>query len=159
MEVMPVEPIEYSVPSVGGRPGLVTAIGVTSIVLASLGIFGGGVLSLWMMIVVSFASAMSRVAVPAPLPPPPIVVPLKTQELVGDHGMASDQRRIVLDGLSQVRPLTDQRRRRMFPTVGDCLAAGAAMMGPNISLSGRGRSKWMMITPRFLQAMEARRCA
>lgn len=82
MEVMPVEPIEYSIPTQGGRPGLVTAIGVTSIVLASLSIFGGGVMSLWIMVLVSLVGAAGRMPVAPPVPPP-IVVPLKTQELAG----------------------------------------------------------------------------
>src|SRR5580658_9499516 len=148
MEVMPVEPIAYSSPTGGGRPGLITGIGVASIVLASLSIFFSGIFSLYTMLFVFAVSAAGRMTVAAPPGPTPhsTLVQLNSGELLGDHGMALAQRQIVLDGLSRVRPLTDQRRRlvdellaedgtEIVLLTGDSLSADR--VAANVSDSGR----------------------
>jgi hypothetical protein len=148
MEAMPVEPIGYSNPSqTAGRPGLITAIAVISIVLASLGIIGNGMTALWTLVIATMAGAAGNMTVHVPQPAPAsVAVVTSSQELVGDHGMQLADRHIVLDGLRQVRPLTDQRQRLMDELLaedgkeivllpGDSLTADR--VAANVSDSGR----------------------
>ncbi len=123
---------------------MITAIGVLSIVLGSLGIFGSGLGGLWTIIVATAVHTASFTM--PPMSPAPMVVQQNVLDSTGDHGMELARRQIVLDGLTQVRPLTDQRRRLVDQLLqedgkeivllpGDSLTAGR--VAANVSDSGR----------------------
>ena len=62
----PAQPIEYGVPR-PGRPGVVTAVGVLSIVLGALGALTG----LWSVLTYGMMLFAMRMAPATPMPPPP----------------------------------------------------------------------------------------
>src|SRR5208282_2385501 len=88
------------------RPGVLTTIGVLSILIASVSLltdFGG----------FFFASIVSRVAIttaaaPAVAANPP-AAPMQSAETeyVAPDGLSAGQRTIVIQGLGQVRPISD----------------------------------------------------
>src|SRR5688572_22728766 len=102
---LPVQPIGYGTGSVaGGRPGLITAIGVLSIVIGSLAIlFNAGMgMTAFGMMMASRASRAFATAVATPATPAPA-----QNGLEGD-AMTARERRAVIIGLAQVRPLSPQ---------------------------------------------------
>jgi hypothetical protein len=100
------------------RPGVVTAVSVFSIILASVGILvnlGGLVYAM------QFQKFSSRVTVPAPPavvtpPPAPVAAP---SEYIAPDGLSAHDRRIVIEGLSQVQPLSDARRQQIDALLAD----------------------------------------
>jgi hypothetical protein len=144
------------------RPGIVTAIGVTSIVVASLSLIGtlwtAGSL-LWLSTVASYAGALGGGTPGGPFGPGPApAVPSATTApvvegarsvVVESGGLDSGARAAVAEGLSQLQFLTSPRLeqldvllaksgRDIFPTLGTAPSAGAvesAILGHGTSLS------------------------
>src|SRR5690349_11692170 len=134
---IPVATLAYAPPPQNRRPGIMTAVGVTSIVLASLSLLMsvGGVFSNFAML------AMSRMPMPAMTPP---VAPTPTKSStatvtvdgieVDPEGSADEMslelRRKVLQAIGNTRPLNSTRSKhvdvllkysgaKMFPSVTD----------------------------------------
>ncbi|HEV2295608.1 MAG TPA: hypothetical protein VGR35_17300 [Tepidisphaeraceae bacterium] len=107
---VPVQPIAYSTP-VNQRPTLITAIGVISIVVASLSLLFNGVAGLQAMGMVmvsqmtrSAANARQAAVVAAQAPPPKPLDPL---------AMPPEDRQTVLRGLTMHRPISKPRRDQL----------------------------------------------
>src|SRR4051812_13236355 len=66
--------IEYSIPRQSQRPGIITAIGVMSIVVGSLTLLGSLILGGYSSLLfgVARATASARASLPAPVPPPTV---------------------------------------------------------------------------------------
>jgi hypothetical protein len=140
---LPLSPLEYSELSPRGRPGLVTAIGVLSIVVACI----SGLVSLWGTMMAMGLMMMAGRAIPVPVPPPPragvvspaspgaaapngtvtiggVTAPVSDDE---QDGMVEPQRKLVRDFLSRRGGLDARRQKhldvllsaagqKMFPT-------------------------------------------
>ncbi len=96
------------------RPGILTAVGVFSIIVASIALL----VNLWGL---GFANMVSRIAVrrtpAAPvstLPPAPV-----HSEYIAPNGLSAGQRQIVIAGLSQVRPLSLARQKQVDGLLAD----------------------------------------
>jgi hypothetical protein len=107
---VPVQPIMYTTPA-SNRPGLITAIGVVSIVVGSLGLMFNGIAGLqaFVMMMVSNASKAAATAqqaktVAATAAPPKPVDPLS---------MPSEDRQTVLRGLAMHRAISKPRREQL----------------------------------------------
>jgi hypothetical protein len=136
---LPVQPLQYVIPAYRGRPGLITAIGVISIVLASLGILGGlfSVLQAsgyYMMSIMSTrvtARATSRsVVVTAPAPVP---VNGGTVPGAGPRGMNDVERRAAAAALTRLRPMTPRRKSQLDAILAQ---AGKDMAVDDVTASG-----------------------
>ena len=157
----PVAPYAYGYPYPGpmsplaftmvrpARPGLITAIGVVSIVVASLSLIGmlwtAGSL-LWFSTVASYAGALAGGVPGGPFGPtvgqlpataPAAVVDSARTVVVESGGLDSTARAAVAQGLSELQFITSQRLEQldvllaksgqdMFPSLGASPSAGAA---------------------------------
>jgi hypothetical protein len=134
-----VQPISYGTPTAAGaRPGLLTAVGILSVVIGVFGIFLNasiGITAFGMMV----ASRATRAIAAAATPP-------TTPRVIDDDAMSPRERRAVIDGFSQLHPLSSTRRRqldailleggrRMIPGAGSMLTP--SYVRGNISDSGR----------------------
>jgi hypothetical protein len=100
------------------RPGILTAVGVLSIIVASISLLVD-------FASVMFAIAVSRVAV-STLPvatigatPPPPRTNQASVEYVAPQGLSANQRQIVIQGLSQVRTLSEARQKQLDGLLAD----------------------------------------
>ncbi|MGB7158923.1 MAG: hypothetical protein WBD40_12695 [Tepidisphaeraceae bacterium] len=106
---VPVQPIMYSAP-VAQRPGLITAIGVISIIVGSLGLLFNGIAGLQafgLMMVSNMTKTMAasqKAAAAVATAPPAVVDPLS---------MPQPDRQNVVRGLAMVRPITKPRREQL----------------------------------------------
>ncbi len=99
------------------RPGILTAVGVGSIIMASFSLIvdcgGLGFAN----IVSQLAATRSRVSA-LNSAPPPMFAPAIAQYVAPD-GLSAGQRKIVIDALCQVRPLSDARQRQLDGLLAD----------------------------------------
>jgi hypothetical protein len=114
------------------RPGIITAIGVTSIVIAGMGLL----INLIMFGVAGQFYAMSARNAPAPMIPGPaaptaVQVGQTSGEYVAPAGLSSSDRAIVIDGLNQVRRISPPRREQL-----DALLADAGQRVILVSMNG-----------------------
>lgn len=173
MMPMPVEPISYSSAGATGRPGVIAAIGVISIVVASLSILTSGFTSLinfgFLMAAqnsrafsASPASSKTTTSLMTSTKTGGITTynysvgggsggittgsPAPITEMLGDKGVVAADRRIIIDGLTEVRPLTEARQRQfdellaengkdITPFTGSSLTS--SRVAANVSDSGR----------------------
>jgi hypothetical protein len=99
------------------RPGILTAIAVASIVLASIGLLVNFVGLLFANQVSRFAAhRVTAAQTVANTPPPPAPA---SGEFVAQDGLSANQRQIVIQGLSQVRPLSDARQQQLEGLLAD----------------------------------------
>ena len=116
MHSVPMAALAYLAPvTVAGRPGILTAVGVISIVVASFGVLGSlytGVTLLMFNAMASFAP----VAMPAPNTPgmtpttaPANVSPAASSVVVTERGLESAERAAVAAGLGELRFLSTSR--------------------------------------------------
>src|SRR5688500_7986823 len=124
----PVEPITYGASSHGsGRPGIMTAIGLLSIVIGAFGILfnlGMGVTTFGVMIASQASRAFATVATPAPTQ---VVTPNDA------NAITPRERRAIINGLAQVRPLSPVQRRQLDAIL---MEAGRRMVfgsGPSLT--------------------------
>lgn len=105
---MPVQPIVYGTPSrTSGRPGILTAIGILSIVIGALGILfnaGMGMTTFGVMMASRASRAFATASTPA--------TPLPTPE-TDPNSMTARERRIVMNGLTKNHNLSPARRRQL----------------------------------------------
>jgi hypothetical protein len=121
---IPVQPL-YALPVKAGRPGILTAVGIVSIVVAASSVLGGLVTVLW-----AFSIMMVSLAARIPRPPPPTTAPLlitpttkpTTAPLirVGANGLDDNNRAIVLDTIEQIRPLSEARHKQLDRLLAKC---------------------------------------
>ena len=116
---MPAQTLPYVVPDRAGRPALITAIGVLSIVLACIGGFWG-LISTFQAIGFYFASvvapSVAAAQVKAVQAQAAVVVaeqPGTTQSVVGPRGMIPQEREAAIAALSRLKPLTPARKRQL----------------------------------------------
>jgi hypothetical protein len=100
------------------RPGLVTAVGIISIVVAGLGMFAN--LFMGMQALVMIAVARMPPAALAPPPPAPVTTPVNapgtdssSDDDLSGRGYSSATRAAVIDVLAELEPLSDQRRSNL----------------------------------------------
>jgi hypothetical protein len=118
---VPVLPVEYSLGQ--ARPGVITAVGIVSIVVASLGLLAGLVAGLY-AVGLTIASAVSTSV--ATIAPAPATAPTATltmspdadpeassDELApGPRGFVPAVRKTILNGLSRKHQFNDEKRKR-----------------------------------------------
>ena len=140
---VPAQPLQYVVPQYG-RPGLITAIGVISIIIASLSIIWSLVTVLqaagyYIMSVMSATVAASQAQVAAANAAPPVVLPPPGSvdgggmPAVGPRGMTPDERGPVVRDLAQRQPLLPSRKRQLDAILA---AAGKELGTDHVSESG-----------------------
>ncbi len=127
---VPVQPIAYSTP-VANRPGLITAIGVISIVVASLGLMFNGIAGLqaFVMVMVSQASkavATAQQATQAAAAPAP--------KIVDALSMPAEERRTVVRGLEMHRAISDPRREQLDALLLKCGRQIFQLSGPHLTV-------------------------
>ena len=104
----PAWPATYGGPVRLGPPGIVRAVGICSIIVAALGLVGGGVTTLGSLFSYTISAAQAArsnatMAAQAAAAPAASGGPA---EVVGIGGMAAADRLAVADGLNRARPLT-----------------------------------------------------
>jgi len=108
---LPVQPIAYSTP-VSYRPGLITAIGVISIVVGSLGLLFNGIAGLQAAGMVMI-SRVTQTAVARQAAAKQATAAVTTAAPVDPVSMPQPDRQTVLKGLSMHRPITPARREQL----------------------------------------------
>jgi hypothetical protein len=115
-------PLDYVPPDQTGRPGVVTAIGVMSIIVAVL----SGVASAIAAFSVAALLAASQISLPkAPVSAPPTpaakAAGMANQPslVVGPHGLEAAERKIAINGLRQNHPLTSKRVQMLDAILAD----------------------------------------
>ncbi|MGD0464391.1 MAG: hypothetical protein ABSB74_18055 [Tepidisphaeraceae bacterium] len=99
------------------RPGILTAVGVGSIIIASISLIvdcGG----LGFADIVSQLAARGRATSVVNSAPPPLATAAIAQYVAPD-GLSAGQRKIVIAGLCQVRPLSDARQKQLDALLAD----------------------------------------
>jgi hypothetical protein len=119
---VPVQPLQYVLPDYRGRPGLITAIGVISIIVASVGMLaalftvlqaGGYYMMSIMSTSMAGARARSSVTVSSFPPPVPVQVAGAAVPGVGPRGMGDAERRATVRVLTDLRPMTPRRKSQL----------------------------------------------
>jgi hypothetical protein len=111
-------PYSYATGPYPNRPAILTAVAIVSIVAASLSML----VNLAGLLV---AKEVSRLATRRVLTPPAAVVSpppgftSANSEYVAPRGLSRSQRQIVIDGLSQVRPISDTRQKQLDGLLAD----------------------------------------
>ena len=111
----------YATPMRGGRPGIVTALAVFSIIVACLGVLGSvvaGLASTGFLVTAErvvpmllTAAANPPVGMTTTTPPPPVTAP--AGPVVGPNGMDEAQRLVVINGLLYLQPLSPERQAQV----------------------------------------------
>ena len=101
------------------RPGIITTIGIISIVVGSLGIIGGGLSALYgglfyimAQTTAAIASLPAPTAVPVSVPDNPILT-ADEPVVTGERGSDAPKRQIMIDTLATLRPLNDAHRKQL----------------------------------------------
>jgi hypothetical protein len=106
---------DYYHSSYVSRPGILTAVGVLSIIVASIALLVN-------LVDLGFANLVSRAAVrtavPATIVTPPPSAPAHA-EYVAPNGLSASGRQIVITGLSRVRPLSEARQKQLDGLLAD----------------------------------------
>ena len=94
-------------------------MGVLSIIVASLSLIADFI-SLSIANVLTSMAAMAPLATPPAVanPPSPVAVQARS-EYVGSQGLSASQRQVVIDGLSQVRALSQTRQKQLDGLLAD----------------------------------------
>ncbi len=143
---IPAQALAYPSPWAQARPGIITAIGVISIIVASISAvssIGQAFTTFGLMAVSKATSAMARaqasstpvLAAPPGAPSAPTNSDgTATPEIVGPNGLGPEDRQVVEDVLTSAQPLDEARKaeldhylardgQSMFPTAGRSLTA------------------------------------
>ena len=114
---LPVQPIVYSSP-VAQRPGMITAIGVLSIVIGSLGLLFNGIAGLqsFGMMMISNLTKTAAVAQQAKQ----AAVAAKTARPVDPLSMPAEDRQKVVRGLAMHRAISKPRREQLDALLAKC---------------------------------------
>ena len=141
---VPVQPLQYVMPpAYRGRPGLVTAIGVMSIIVAAISVMGSLFMGMqaagiYMMSMMSSSIAAGQARRPpmvAPVPPaPPVPVNgAAPAQLVWPRGMDDRERLAMIKTLTQLRPMTPRRMSQLDTIL---VQAGKDMATDHVTASG-----------------------
>ena len=121
---VPAQALQYDSPERGGRPGLITAVAVMSIVIASLSglaslVSGFQAVGYYMMSIMtsSVAAAQARTK-SVTMAPPVVVAPGRAAvhggvPAVGPQGMSDPQRQAAVAALTERQPLTPSSKRQL----------------------------------------------
>jgi hypothetical protein len=110
------------------RPGMISAIGVTSLVVASISLLGGFI----MLMINMVFSSMARV-MPSPVPSVPAMIAPGPAELLGPNGTAAADRALIVDGLGQVRPLRELQKQQFDELLAEEGKSILPLSGPGIT--------------------------
>ena len=123
---VPAQALQYDSPATGTRPGLITAVAVMSIVIASLSglaslVSGLQAAGYYMMSIVTSSAAAAQARTKAVTMAPPVVVgPGRVRQPgqagvmeVGPQGMAPPQRQAAVAALTKRQPLTPSSKRQL----------------------------------------------
>ena len=134
---VPAQPLQYVVPQQHARPGLITAIGVISIVVASLSFVGSAFTVLqsagyyMMSLMSSTVAAAQATATATAAVPPPVAMP--EESAAGPRGMESEERQAAVRELTRLRPMTPSRKRHLDAILA---SAGRDMATDRVTDSG-----------------------
>lgn len=117
-------------PAAYRRPGIISAIGVISIILGVAGILANSIVFLMLMSL----SAISRVAKSAPPPPAAVAPAAPAGEYVAPRGMRSDERQVVIQGLYGDDVPSDARRQQLDALLADAGRDILPMTGPDLTV-------------------------
>jgi hypothetical protein len=153
---MPVQSLYYGTPA-PGRPGLVTAIGILSIVMGSWGLLASGCASFYAIVLTAVSGTASR-AMTVPTPGGQATVVDVTASGVedvevadafdpqtGQRRMAAERRKLTLEAMESVHPLSESRRALLDGLLarsgGEMFTATAGQTGDDIkaTISASGR--------------------
>ena len=132
---IPVAALAYSTPVIHARPGILTAVGVISIVIASISglvSLGSGCQSFFMMRMARTAPTMAStfsVTTATASSSPAVSPPAAAQIQAGPNGLNPDDRSVAIDALESLQPLSDAQKHQLdiflaehgddvFPTAG-----------------------------------------
>lgn len=116
---IPVQPLGYVPPApTYTRPGIITAVAVISIIVASLSLLfsaGSALYGFGMAVAsgVSRTSSTSTTTVATTTPPPAAGQATSAGEDVDEDGMAKADRKTVVDAFASLHPLTDIRQKHL----------------------------------------------
>jgi len=108
------EPLQYVTVDRQGPPGLVTAIGVCSIIIAGISVLFSAMVALQGLayfVMSLVAPAVATAGAPRPMPPGPVVVGTAAQ--VGSRGMAPAERAAAVASLNRRLSMRPSRRRQL----------------------------------------------
>lgn len=130
---MPALPLEYPAPPRDGRPGVITAIGVISIVVASMGLLGNVVAGFYAVGISFAAYAAQRTSVSATIARSSAVsrqqqalaqaFPGATSDDLpaGPRGLSASFRNTIITGMEAARPLNNvEQRERLKQLLAKC---------------------------------------
>lgn len=145
---VPVQPITYYGSTGAGRPGVITTIGVLSIVLGSIGILASGFSALGNFALIALARTTAVLANNRTAARPnPIMV--NRSNWAEDSALNDTDRDLVLSGLLQVRPLTDIRQKQLRQLLSEHGKPIAPVTGPGLTaqlvaanVSDSGQTRW-----------------
>ena len=151
VEALPIEPLPVQAMDIGGSgwpaprlgpPGIVVAMGVCSIVIASVGLLGGVVTTMSVAVVSATLSARTvgtaGVVAPRAMNPPPV-------EVLDPNGMPAADRWAAIQGLSRARPITPGQQLQLDELLAesgrDVIGTGSpvdpAVVAAGVSASGQ----------------------
>jgi hypothetical protein len=139
---VPVQPLQYVMPpAYRGRPGLVTAIGVISIIVAAVSMLsalftGMQAAGFYMMSMMSSTVAGARAARVAPVVPPSRPLPVNgaaAAPLNWPRGMDERERLATVNTLTQLRPMTPRRLSQLDTILAQ---AGKDLATDHVTASG-----------------------
>lgn len=121
---IPVQPL-YAMPVVPRRPGIISAIGIISIVVAAMGLLGGLITVFYSISLMTLAAMSSASAAFSPTTMPSTSV-VATQPStvpsvrVYENGFDDDQRAMALEAMENVHPLSDVRHKQLDRLLAKC---------------------------------------
>ena len=104
-----------------GRPAVLTVVGVVSIIIASVSMLAdfGSLGFSNIVLAISGRGAAAGTAFNSPTFNPPATAHAASGEYVPPEGLSADQRRIVIIGLGQVRPISEPRQKQLDGLLAD----------------------------------------
>src|SRR4051812_20294280 len=123
---MPVLPLGYPAPIGSRRPGIITAIGVMSIVIAALGMVGSIMGGLYAIGLTAISASMRSMATttrytasasvnihPGTASPGSEPAAPADQLRAGPRGLDANKRKTIVDQLDAIRPMSNEQRERL----------------------------------------------
>ena len=94
------------------RPWIVSAVGVVSVIIASISLIADFISLMIANMITGMATIAAMTPPPVVTPPAPAVVQARP-EYVGPQGLSASQRQAVIDGLARVHALSDGRQKQV----------------------------------------------
>jgi len=107
-------PMHYAALTLPGRPGILTAVAIIDLVLASLAMPCNFSQLMMTKLVSNFVTINRHAVAPAPT-----VAPMPAGEYIAPDGLSAIQRQLVLDALARARPISAARRGQLDAILAD----------------------------------------